>query len=295
MSRYASSKIIQLSNGYHVWTRRVGESPIKMLLLHGGPGSTHTYMKIFENYLPPAGIEIYFYDQLGSYCSDQPDDISLWNVERFCEEVEEVRTALGLDHFYLCGQSWGGFLAIEYALHHGHHLKGLIISNMVASIQSYMDYIHILRKQLPIEVQKNLEYYENKGEYDAPEYQDLLFKSLYRKHLCRLDPWPSDVQHGFALMNNQVYNTMQGPNEFVITGNFKDWNRWEDLAHIHTPCLVIGARYDTMNPNDLIEMARRMPNAQSHICENGSHLAMWDDAESYFSAIQQFISKVEEN
>src|SRR5499427_1379317 len=119
---------------FHVWTKRVGNNPrIKVLLLHGGPGMTHEYFEAFDSFLPRAGIEYYYYDQLGSAYSDQPDEPSLWELPRFVDEVEQVRKALKLDasNFYLLGHSWGGMLALEYALKYQHNLKALIISNMV--------------------------------------------------------------------------------------------------------------------------------------------------------------------
>src|SRR5690625_280766 len=152
----AQTKIVPIGDGLHVWTRKDGDSPIKMLLLHGGPGSTHEYLESFQDYLPQEGIEIYFYDQLGSYHSDQPDDPSLWKMDRFREEVEEVRKKLGLDDFYLLGSSWGGFLGIEYALKYQSALKGLILSNTTASIASYTTYINELRNRLPDEVIQEL-------------------------------------------------------------------------------------------------------------------------------------------
>lgn len=288
-----ATKIIPISGGYHVWTRKVGDSPIKILLLHGGPGSTHEYLEAFQDFLPDAGIEIYFYDQLGSYHSDQPDDPSLWTIERFLEEVEEVRKALGLDQFYLFGSSWGGFLAIEYALKYQQHLKGLIISNMTASIPSYVKKINELRNKLPVDIIKKLEAYEAVEDYGNEEYEELLHEHLYSKHICRLDPWPDAVVRGLSKINSQVYNTMQGPNEFVVTGTFKDWDRWDDLYKITVPTLVLGAKYDTMAVEDKEEMGRRLPNSRVGICPNGSHLAMWDDADNYFNFIKGFVKDVE--
>lgn len=289
------SRIIPLKEGFHVWTRQVGESPIKLLLLHGGPGFNHEYLECFEDYLPPAGVELYFYDQLGSYFSDQPDDSSLWVDTRFREEVEQVRTFLGLDSFYLCGQSWGGYLAIEYALKYPSHLKGLVISNMTASIPSYVASIQALRNQLPESIVSRMLEFEERGDFEAEAYQALVMEHLYKKHICRLDPWPEAVQRGFAHANMQVYNTMQGPNEFLVTGNFKDWDRFADLKDIHTPTLLLSGRHDTMAPSDIEEMGRRIPASRVAICEAGSHLSMWDDQESYFAHLLQFIRDVEAN
>lgn len=292
---FAQSKIIPISGGYHVWTRRVGDSPIKLLLLHGGPGMTHEYLESFEDYLPNDGIEIYFYDQLGSYFSDQPDDPSLWNVDRFREEVEEVRQKLELDDFYLLGSSWGGFLAIEYAIKYQASIKGLILSNTTASIASYTAYINELRDQLPKEVIQQLEAFEKKGDYSHPEYNRLLDEHLNNKHICRLNPWPDAAKRGFGNLNTQVYETLHGPNEFLVSGNYKEWNRWDDLKSIHVPTLVLGAKHDSMSLKDQEEMGNRIPNAEVAICENGSHLSMWDDPDNYFTFIKNFIHQVETN
>ncbi len=135
---------------FNVWTKRVGNNPrIKLLLLHGGPGCTHECFEACDSYLPAAGIEYYYYDQLGSAYSDQPDEPSLWEIPRFVDEVEQVRRALGLEreNFYLLGQSWGGILAIEYALKYQQHLKGLVISNMMSSFPAYDEYAH--KKLMP--------------------------------------------------------------------------------------------------------------------------------------------------
>ena len=133
-------QMIKLKEGYKVWTKRFGNSPMKVLLLHGGPAFTHEYMECFESFFPKANIEFYEYDQLGSYYSDQPDNDSLWVLERFVEEVEQVRKALGLnkDNFFLLGNSWGGILAMEYAAKYQQNLKGLIICNMTSSFDKYV-------------------------------------------------------------------------------------------------------------------------------------------------------------
>ncbi|GAB4074316.1 proline-specific peptidase family protein [Barrientosiimonas marina] len=284
--------IVPISGGYHVWTRRVGEGPIKVLLLHGGPGATHEYFENFADYLPPEGIEVYFYDQLGSYFSDQPDDTSLWNIERFREEVEEVRQYLGLEQFYILGSSWGGILGMEYALKYGDHLAGLVISNMTASIPSYVEYLNVLRNQLPQHLIDTLNKYEAAGDYSAPEYEEIIHEHLDKQHVCRLDPWPSAVERGFGRTNEDIYNTMQGANEFVFTGTLKDWDRWDSLKNITTPTLMIVGRHDTMSVSDIEEMGRRIPHSRVGICEQGSHLSMWDDPEAYFSHLIQFLKDV---
>jgi len=264
-----------------------------MLTLHGGPGFTHEYFECFEDFLPQAGVEFWYYDQLGSFYSDQPDDKSLWTIDRFCEEVEQVRKALGLENFYLYGQSWGSMLAIEYALKYQKHLKGLVLSSMTASIPSYMSYANKLKAALPKDVLATLEKYEATGNYDAPEYQQAMMEQVYKRHVCRVDPWPDPVDRAFKHANLQIYNTMQGPNEFVVTGTFKDWDRWADLPKITVPTLVIGAKHDEMNPDDIRREATLLPHSRLAICENGSHLAMWDDQEAYFRHLIGFLKDVE--
>jgi proline iminopeptidase len=284
-------KIIQVDGKYNVWTKKIGNGDIKVLLLHGGPGFGHEYMECFESFLPPAGIEIYEYAQLGNFNSDQPNDPSLWTVDRYREEVEKVRKGLGLDHFYIVGHSWGGMLGMEYALKYQKHLKGLVISNMTASIPSYVKYVNELRSKFPADTIAKLDQYEKEEKYDAPEYQEIVMNVLYQQHICRLNPWPDPLLRSFKHFNVQIYNTMQGPNEFVVTGNFKDWDVWGKLSTIQVPTLVIGAKFDTMSLDDKKRMASLIPNSRLLICE-GSHLAMYDDQQNYFNGLIRFLKEV---
>jgi proline iminopeptidase len=286
-------RLIEIDGGYHVWTKRVGQGPVQMLTLHGGPGCTHEYFECFEDFLPQHGIQFFYYDQLGSAYSDQPDDPSLWRIERFREEVEQVRKTLALENFYLYGQSWGGMLAIEYALKYQQHLKGLVISNMTASIRSYMASIGVLREKLPLEIRQTLEKYEATGDYEASEYQEVMFKQIYTRHLCRIDPFPEPLARMFRHLNTKVYNTMQGPNEFVVTGTFRDWDRWSDLRQISVPTLLLVGRFDTMSVADIEKMGELIPRARVAVCEQGSHCPMYDDQEKYFRELIGFIHDVE--
>ena len=286
-------RLVQVDGKYNVWTKKIGNSSTKMLTLHGGPGATHEYFECFEDFLPQAGIEFYYYDQLGSAYSDQPKDKSLWTVERFREEVEQVRASLGLDGFYLYGQSWGGMLGIEYALKYQRHLKALIVSNMTASIASYVKYVNKLRQKFPVKIRETLKKYETKGEYDAPEYQEVVFKKLYTKHFCRLDPWPDPIMRMFKHLNTEVYNTVNGPNEFVVTGTYKEWDRWKEIRAIKVPTLLIVGRHDTMSVEDIQEMGKRISNSRVAICEKGAHFSMYDDQQTYFHELLRFVRDVE--
>jgi proline iminopeptidase len=287
------SKMIDIDGGkYHVWTDRVGSGPVKMLLLHGGPGFPHDYLECFEDFLPQHHVQFFYYDQLGVGNSDQPNDDSLWTVERYRDEVEQVRQGLGLDHFILFGHSWGGMLGIEYALAHQEHLKALIISDMTASIPSYEAYAQKLLGELSQQDRDTLAKFAAEGKFDAPEYQSIMMGKVYAAHLIRLDPWPEPVARAFRKFNEKIYNVMQGPNEFVITGNFKKWDRWADLPKIKVPTLIIAGAKGTMNPDDIRRMGKLIPRSRV-VITNGSHLEMYDDQEAYFRALVKFIDDVE--
>src|SRR5215472_2778135 len=192
------SRRIEIGGGHWVWTKKVGNGDIKVLLLHGGPGADHRYFEGFEDFLPLNGIEFYYYDQLDSTNSEKPNDPTLWTIERYTDEVEAVRRGLGLDQFYLLGHSWGGLLAIEYALKYQQHLKGLVISNMAASADSFVKHVSKIRSQFSDDVRAQLEYYENANKTDDTAYQALLFDKLYKVFICRLDPWPDPVSRSKA-------------------------------------------------------------------------------------------------
>jgi proline iminopeptidase len=285
---------------FHVWVKRIGNNPrLRVLLLHGGPGSTHEYLEACDSFLPAAEVEYYYYDQLGSGFSDQPDDPSLWELDRFVDEVEQVRQALGLDRdsFVLYGQSWGGILGIEYALAHQQHLRALVISNMMASVPAYNAYAE--QVLMPVMDQAKLaeiKALEAAGKIEDPRYMELLTEQHYVHHVLRLPPadWPDPVQRGFAHINPAIYVSMQGPSELGISADAKlaHWDRFADLASIEVPALVIGARHDTMDPAHMERMAAALPQGRYLYCPDGSHLAMYDDQRVYFTGLVDFLHTV---
>tara|TARA_R100001369_G_scaffold16096_1_gene30963 strand:+ start:784 stop:1833 length:1050 start_codon:yes stop_codon:yes gene_type:complete len=284
---------------FNVYTKRVGNNPkMRVLLLHGGPGGTHEEFGNFEGYLPNEEIEYIYYDQLDSYYSDKPNDSTLWTTKHFVEEVEQVRKALNLnkDNFYLLGQSWGGILAMEYALKYQDNLKGLIISNMVASVPEYNKYAQdVLGPQLPEEVLKEIKAIEANKDYANPRYEALLMTHYYTEHILRkpLTEWPKSVLLMFEHLNPNIYVYMQGPSEFGITGNatLKDWDVSDRLKEIKVPTLMLGAKYDTMDPKYMEWMATEVQNGRS-VTTNGSHCSQFDDPETYFTGLIDFIKDV---
>jgi len=284
---------------FHVWTKRVGNNPtIKVLLLHGGPGMTHEYLEALDSYFPAAGIEYYYYDQLGSFYSDQPDAPELWELPRFVDEVEQVRTALGLDerNFYLFGHSWGGLLAIEYALAHPEHLKGLVISNMMASVPAYNEYARkVIMPAMDPAALAEIQKLEAAGEYTNPRYMELLIPNHYVHHFLRMPPdqWPDPVARSLKHMNPAIYIPMQGPSELGASGKLVAWDRSADLGKITVPTLVIGAQHDTMDPAYMKSMADRIPRSRFLLCPAGAHMAMYDDQQVYMTGLVQFLRDVD--
>jgi len=284
---------------FNVWTKRHGNNPrIKLLLLHGGPGATHEFFEPMDSFLPAAGIEYYYYDQLGSWYSDQPKEDSLWDLPRFVDEVEQVRQALGLDagNFYLLGQSWGGILAMEYALHHQDALMGLVISNMVSSCPAYNAYAtNVLMPQMDQHALAEIKDMEARGDTDNPRYMDLLMAQHYEHHVLRMPfaEWPDPAKRGMEHINPDIYVRMQGPSELGLSGTLENWDRTDRLHEIEVPTLVMAARHDTMDPAYMRMMAGLLPNGRYHESPHGSHLAIFDDQETYFAGLIDFLLDVD--
>jgi proline iminopeptidase len=269
-------------------------------LLYGGPGVTHEYWEAADSYFPGASVEYYYYDQLGSFYSDQPKDSTLWETERFVEEVEQVRVALGLDstNFFLMGQSWGGILAIEYALKYQQHLKGLVISNMMASIPAYNDYAtKTLMPAMDPKVLAEVKAIEAKKDYANPRYMELLVPNHYEQHILRKPQaeWPDPVNRAFAHVNPDIYIPMQGPSELGASGKLLNWDRVADLPKITVPTLVIAGTYDTMDPAHLEMMSKAVKRGRYLLCPNSGHMAMYDDGPIYFGGVIKFLHDVDGN
>jgi proline iminopeptidase len=290
------------SGTFKVWTKRFGNNPrIKILLLHGGPAAGHEYMECFESFFPKEGFEFYEYDQLGAPYSDQPADSSLWTIERYVEEVEQVRKAINADstNFYILGNSWGGILAMEYALKYQKNLKGMVVADMVASCPDYNRYAQeILAKQMDPKVLQEIKTIETNKDFSNPRYEELLMPNFYKQHICRLAEWPDPVVRCFTHLDNtkvskQIYVIMQGPSEFGLSGRLLNWDIKGRLKEIRIPTLMVGAKYDTMDPKAMEEQSKMVQQGSYLYCPNGSHMCMWDDQKIFMDGVIRFIKDVD--
>ena len=281
---------------FNVWTKTIGNNPtMKLLLLNGGPGLTHEYFECFENFFPNEGIEFIYYDQLACGNSDNPKDTSLYDLHRYVEEVEQVRIALNLDksNFHLLGHSWGGILAMQYALKYQDKMKALIISSMMASVPEYGKYAdNVLAKQMDPEVLDTIRAIEKRNDFQNPKYMELLTPHFYNKHICRLEVWPEPLTRSFSHINSELYVIMQGPSEFGVAGKLIDWDVSKNLKDIKIPTLTIGATHDSMDPNYMEWMSKQLPKGEFLLCKNGSHCCMFDDQQTYMNGLISFIKRV---
>ncbi len=295
------TKIITLDNGYHLWTNTQGEGDIHLLALHGGPGGNHEYWEDAAEQLKKQGlnVQVTMYDQLGSLYSDQPDysdpEIAkkYLTYEYFLDEVDEVREKLGLDNFYLIGQSWGGLLVQEYAVKYGQHLKGAIISSMVDEIDDYVKHVNALReKTLSKEAVDFMKDCEAKNDYSNPKYQEYV-QVMNENYIDRKQP--SKLYHLKDLGGDAVYNAFQGDNEFVITGKLKDWHFRNQLKNIKVPTLITFGEHESMPLATGKKMAELIPNAKFVTTPNGGHHHMVDNPDVYYKHLADFIRNCEQN
>ena len=278
--------------GGDVWYRTVGEGGIPLLCLHGGPGFSHDYLESMEDLADRRTVA--FYDQLGCGRSERPDDPSLWTLERSVAEVAAVREALGLERMHLFGNSWGGWLAMQYVLDLQPPLESLIVSSSPPSVARAVREMNELKAQLPEEVRRVIDDHEAREMFDCPEYVAAIMV-FYKRHLCRLDRWPEGVERaigpGFGI---GPYRTMWGPAEFgPVTGNLNGWDITARLGEISVPTLITGGRFDEMLPAHLEVERDGIPGAELVIFENSSHMAFAEEPEAYLAAVNRFLDRVE--
>ena len=278
--------------GGRVWYRIVGSgSETPLLLLHGGPGAPSYYLNSLEGIA--ADRPVIFYDQLGAGRSARPADPTLWRVDRFVNELAQVRQALGLRDVHIFGHSWGTMLAVDYMITDPKGVHSLILASPALSVQRWSDDARQLIAALPDEFRTAIDHHENAGTTDAPEYQEAMME-FYRRHLSRSDPWSPDLVSAFEELNTDVYGRMWGPNEFTATGLLSTYEREEFLPSLDLPVLFTAGRFDEATPATVEHFQSLVPNARIAIFENSAHMTMLDEPEAYVETIRRFLNEVDE-
>jgi proline-specific peptidase len=279
--------------GGRVWYARAGPAGrMPLLILHGGPGAASYYVeplaKAIAEHRPTA-----VYDQLGCGRSDKPDDPSLWTVDRSVEELDQVRRALGLERCHLLGQSWGGWLAIDYMCREPEGIAGLVLASTSASIPQFVAEARRLIDEMPEPARTTLIELGARGDYYDPAYVEAT-QEFYRRHLCRLDPWPeAQANSAREIDGNQVYLTMNGPTEFDVIGNLRDWDRTSDLHLIDGPTLVTVGRYDELTPACSETLRDGIAGARMVVFEESAHCAHLEEPELYARVVEEFLTEVD--
>jgi proline iminopeptidase len=275
---------------YKVVTYSYGLGDDVFFLLNGGPGLPCDYLRDPLVAMVDKGYRIVTYDQLGCGKSDRPKDKSLWSISRYVEEVETVRKAMGLGRVHLLGHSWGGWLGIEYALKYQRNLRSLILSNTCGDMPHLVEELNRHREALGAETVAMMQRCEAEGKLEHPAYKAVITLLNYR-HVLRLDVWPKSVTASLDDWNAEVYGTMQGPNEFLYTGNLKDWNRIPLMPRIKTPTLIVCGQYDELTPACSMRMHHALPNSEITVFSCSSHMPMWEEPDAYINRLTRFLAK----
>ena len=278
-------------HGYRLFWKIIGEPGPRgtVILLHGGPGATHDYLLAFRD-LARQGFRLVLYDQLGCGRSELARDVGEYTIERDVEDLEELRRSLGIDRFHLLGSSYGGLLAIAYALVHPDPLKSLISASGLADVPLTVREMQRLKRELPAPWPEVLERHEAKGEFQDPEYLAGVMV-FYRRHLCRIPQWPAEVTYTLDHMSLPKYGTMNGPNEFTITGTIREYDATPRLGEIRVPTLVTTGRYDEVTPVVAESIHRGIRGSTLVRFEESSHLAFWEERDRYMETVARFLAE----
>ena len=280
----ADEGFIELEHG-RVWYRKSGSGDaLPIVLLHGGPGAASYYLEPLEERLAQHR-PVVVYDQLGCGRSDQPNNPSLWTTDYFTAELDQMRDALGLDRCHLLGQSWGGILLIDYLCREPEGVEHVVLASTAANVAVFSENCRRLMTELPSPHGEVL----LTGDLTDPQYADAEH-AFYMRHVCRLDPWPECMEKtGEALDGNQVYATMNGPNEFTVVGNLTGWSRDADLHRITQPTLITYGTYDELGEPCAFGIKAGIPHAQLALFEQSAHVSHIEEADLYAQTVEAFL------
>lgn len=273
---------------YQKYDNKSNKTPV--IILHGGPGSSHYSLQGLS--VLSEDRPVILYDQLGCGKSDRPADTSLWNIDRFVEELGQIREALELDKVHILGHSWGTTLAAAYLLTNPEGVKSVIFSSPCLSAPLWAEDQERNRKQLPKDVQATLTKCEENGTTDSEEYKKAT-EEFNKKFVCRLDPKPEFLKKGAHFKNPEVYNIMWGPSEFHVTGNLKNFDCTQQLKDIDIPALYTCGRYDEATPESTEYFSRLTPNSKFHVFEKSAHMPYLEETDEYVRVIRDFLDNCE--
>ncbi len=279
--------------GGKVWYKICGadKKGIPLLVLHGGPGAPHDYLHPLEEIAKERPV--IFYDQLGCGNSDKPSDSSLWNLPRFVEELEQVRTALHLDKLHILGQSWGSMLAASYMIEKNQ--KGIISLIFSGAYLSSPRWISDQKKwvsQLPVSIQDTIAKYEKSGDFASPAYQEAM-TIFYNKHLCRLDPWPPYLIATLEKSSSEIYGYMIGPSEFTLNGTLKETDLTDQLHKIKCPVLFTCGEFDEATPWTTAYYQSKIQGSEIYVFKEASHSHHIEKEDEYLKVVSDFLRKAE--
>ena len=277
-------------DGYKVVAYSFGSGDDVLLCLNGGPGLPCDYLRESHAPLADQGYRVVAYDQLGCGASDKPEDASLWTITRYVEEVEAVRTALGLGKVHMLGQSWGGWLTIEYGVTYPENLATVILCNTCGDMPHLISELDRHRAALGPETVAMMQRHEADGTLDHPEYEAAI-TLLDHRHVCRLQDWPAPLMRSLEDLNHDIYDVMQGPNEFLYTGNLKDWNRIPDMHRIACPALIVVGQHDELTPACAMRMKLALPDATVAVFPNSSHTPFFEEPGAYRETLLDFLAE----
>lgn len=278
-------------SGYKLYYKIFGsENPETLLCVHGGPGLTHDYILSIAD-LAKDGYKVVFYDQLGCGKSDVPKNLNMFTIERAVEDLEGFRAVMNLGRIHLFGSSYGGLLAIAYALKYQKNLKSLISAGGLASVPHTIMGMDELKAQLPPDVRDVMKKYEDVGDYSNPEYVKAV-DVFYKGYFCRLPEWPKEVMYSLEHVSLPVYGTMNGPNEFTIVGNIRHWDVTSKLGKIRVPTLVTAGKYDEVSPKEARSIHNGIKSSRLVIFQKSAHLTMWEERDKYMTVVRNFLSSV---